>query len=254
MDNTDNTDNNENLEIVADLTPEQVEKIKAAANNRAVADEEYEDVAEESDEVGPNDIGEAANKDEAKDAEQIKPTRNVALSKNATIDVYRDDEVVNTLKPDRNIIECLLVLKTLDPDTVVSIYATEDEKLSDPAPEGEESPKYPLFGITKKTVKEAIETFASQGIPDQACVMEFQRLCEFMSFRSTLMALNAVLVFKGGRAGGFSYFSSCSEVPDSDAIALYTAAREQNKQYKEKLKEIRPQIKFDDDTNIITHL
>lgn len=242
--------NNDNNDINVELTQEQVEKIKAAAHARVDAAKEKAEDAELED----NDIGEAVDKEEAEGANPMKPPRGVVLNKFMTIDVYKDDEVVNTLKPDRNIIECLLVLKTLDPETIVSIYVTEDAKLSEPLPEGEEAPKYPLFDITKKPVKEAVEIVASQGIPDQGCVMEFQKLCEFMSFRSSLMACNAVFVFKGGRAGGFSYFSSCADVPDSDAVALYNAAKEQNKQYKAKLKELRPQVKFDDDTNIITHL
>ena len=249
MYNNDN-DNDKN-DINVELTPEQVEKIKVAAKARVEAAKEMAEDAEDS--TDPNDIGDAVEKvpeDSAVPGQQ----RKVALEKHVTIDVYKDDEVVNTLKPDRNIIECLLVLKTLDIDTVVSIYATEDEKLSDPVKEGEERPKYPLFDITKKTVTEAIITLGSQGIPDQGCVIEFQKLCEFMSFRSTLVAANVVFVFKGGRAGGFSYFSSCTDVSDEDAVSVYNAAKEQNKQYKAKLKELRPQVKFDDDTNIITHL
>ena len=242
-------DNDKNVTNV-ELTPEQVEKIKAAAQARVDAAKEKAEDAELAD----NDLGEAVDKEMAKGAEPMKPPRSIVLNKFMTIDVYKGDEVVNTLKPDRNIIECLLVLKTLDPETIVSIYVTEDPKLSEPFPDGKEAPKYPLFDITKKTVKEAVEMVASQGIPDQGCVMEFQKLSEFMSFRSSLMACNVVFVFKGGRAGGFSYFSSCADVPDSDAVALYNAAKEQNKQYKAKLKELRPQVKFDDDTNIITHL
>ena len=238
-------DNTTNIE----LTPEQIDNIKAAAKRRA---EEARANAEDVEDV--EEIGESATKEEAAGAEQLPEQRKVALNKYVCIDIYKDDKVSETLKPDRNILECIVVLKTIDPETIVSIYATEDEALSDPVPEGQTRPLYPMFGIDKKPAKEAIDILASQGVPPQACIIEFQKLCEFMSFRSPLVAVNTVFMFKAGRAGGFSYFSSCTDVSDDDAVALYTASMEQAKQYKAKLKEMRPQVKFNDDTNIITHL
>ena len=218
------------------LTEEQIQKIKAAAEKKAKAAE---------------DIGEPATQEEAKEAKPIQ--RNIYLDKEVDVLVYKGDEVVNTLHPSRNILEICLVLKALEPDTIISVMGKEGPG-SDPLPEGEEAPQYPIFDIVKKTVKEAMGILVSNMVPEDICVGEYQRLSDFMSFRSSLKACMMTFIFKGHQKAGFSYLSSCTDVDNDDLVGLYEANKSQNEQYKAKVKEIHPEIKFQDDSNIITHL
>ena len=218
------------------LTPEQIQKIKEAAAKKAKAVE---------------DIGEPATEEEAKEAKPIQ--RNIYLDKEVDVLVYKDDEVVNTLHPSRNILEICLVLKALDPDQIVSVYGKEGPG-SDPLPEGIEEPKYPIFDVVKKPVKEAMGILVSNMVPEDICVGEYQRLSDFMSFRSSLKACMMTFIFKGHQKAGFSYLSSCTDVDNNDLVALYEATKAQNEQYKIKVKELHPEIKFQDDSNIIAHL
>ena len=228
------------IDVGNQLTEEQIKKIKEAALKRA--DEAREEV---------NDMGDKATAEEAKEAVPVQ--RTVFLDKKVDLLVYDGDQVVNTLHPDRNILEICLVLKSIDKDTIVSIYGKEGPG-SDPLPEGQDEPLYPIFDIVKKPVAEAMKLLVTNMVAEDVCLTEYQRLCDFMSFRSSLKACMITMIFKGGQPGGFSYLSSCTDVSNDDLVKLYDVAKMQIGQYKAKVKEVHPEVKFDDDSNIITHI
>ena len=162
------------IDVGKQLTEEQIKKIKEAALKRA--DEAREEV---------NDMGDKATAEEAKEAVPVQ--RTVFLDKKVDLLVYDGDKVVNTLHPDRNILEICLVLKSIDKDTIVSIYGKEGPG-SDPLPEGQDDPLYPIFDIVKKPVAEAMKLLVTNMVAEDVCLTEYQRLCDFMSFRSSLKA------------------------------------------------------------------
>lgn len=228
--------NDTNIQLDADT----VAKIKAQAQ-------------EKIEKVPENELGEPSTAKEAEGAKPVEKVRNVTLQPKVEIEVYKDDKLVDTLTAYRNILEIGIIVKSLSEDKQVSIYALEDPEGSDPY-DGDKRPRYPVFEIIRTPVQDALVTLAKQLVSPQACVLEFQRLCDFMSFRSPMRAANIVLLFKNNIKSGFSFLSSCVPINDEDYAGLYSATKEQNAQFKTKVKEAIPTVKFDDDSNIITHL
>ena len=199
-----------------------------------------------------SDTTETTNKPETAPEATPKKVRNIALADKLTVEVYKEDKIVNTLHPSRNLLEVAILLKTMEDDAIVSIYAEEDPERSDPVEEGKEMPRYNLFKIDKLTSKEALKIVFGQMVPETACLEEFQKLCDYMGFRSTLKVASCILVFKGGGPAGFSYVSKMEDATDGELLSLYDANKKFLDAYKEKCKSVRPRLRFSDDKGIIT--
>lgn len=84
-------------------------------------------------------------------------------------------------------------------------------------------------------------------LPPKLVIVEFQRMCEFMSAHSALKGIMVTAVFGDAEVGGFGFLSSCSTITDADIITLGEAAGNQFAVFKDQIKRQRPDIEFPSD-------
>ena len=173
--------------------------------------------------------------------------RKVYLDNNALIELYMEDKLITTFRPKRNLKAITDMLASLDETATVSLFIVEDEENSDPLPEGGHRLRSAIFDIEKKPVKEARETLAKGILDERGILDEFQKFCDFICFRSSLVGVNLTLSHSGGETSGFSFFTSTADVTNHEMVQLYTASKEQLDKLKNKLREYRPNIAFPDD-------
>ena len=107
--------------------------------------------------------------------------------------------------------------------------------------------------IAEGDLKSVMVQLMRVTIPPPYVLLEYQRMTEFMSARSSLKGLMVTFVFGDAQAGGFAFMSTVSDVTNEDIITLAEAAKNQIGLYKDNMKQRDPLLKFPDETGgIIT--
>lgn len=191
-----------------------------------------------------------ASKASPEQVDQVDPKRKIYVDSRALVELYAGDRIVARFRPPKHIGSIVESLEGLDADAVVSVYIVEDEKTSDPPPEGTARLKIPVFDIEKAKASDAIARLKDSVYTPETVLTEFQKLCDYATFRSDLVGVNVTFVYQGGESSGFSFFTSATKVNGMHMVGMYNAARDQLDKYREKMRETHPDVKFPDDNDI----
>ena len=105
----------------------------------------------------------------------------------------------------------------------------------------------PAETIVEGTLAFCIKQLIANDVTPEEVVTQFQRMCEFMSTRSSLKGVIVTAVFDEASVGGFGFLSMCSEVTDADILALQAGAAGQAELFKTSVKRMKPDLVFNDD-------
>ena len=180
-------------------------------------------------------------------AEAPKTPKPVQLQNQARIEWLNDDGTVANRE---------LCLRGLGPllDRLLRDKPTDEDKqrrvritlLGDAASGLVDGKPAEIVGI-EDTLENVTSNLSDGLVPPPLVIANYQRMSEQMAERGNLKAAMVTAVFEGARAAGFGYMTAVAEVSDADLVTLVEAVENQAKMFKDRMRALRPQLKFASD-------